>query len=526
MSVVWCLPRDILHSIYSEWLEWKDRSSLDIACVGKRVREAWLTSLTDLRIFEFLWIVSNGKLKIFYQWLLFRKVFFVEDFPIKLNVPEDLAALLGMESYCPVLRSIMIDRSCTDEYASDDSYVKSNLSVFLSHCHNLQGVTVFMNNSNRDVVLSALIEILKENSLVKITIHIIQPNEEIKMKVRDFVAKHASSLRGLCISKDFIVLSTLIKNQICLREMSISLGYEPLLVLPSLISYLSSSGGMLEDLEVSGEDKSFNAEDLVVSVAASCPKLTRLATVQCKPCSIETLRRLYEQCPHLQDVFIGSLGSVDRIIETEERRNSVSIKVEGHSEDWAICLSHALRRGHYKKVSLRLRDDYNHPVGNLKSLLEPYEIHLQTLALESSLISLLQDLPHLNSLLLLSKVDNRYTDATLAAITEHVDSLMELSLRDTHFSDKLLSELIKACELLERLIIRDCGWETLGAISQLSNLNMVDLTMARSVSEEMLDALLLNEKVTWSSTLKKGSIRASGWSIPYEFNNEYHQWIR
>eukprot|EP00981_Chlorochromonas_danica_P013834 scaffold6903_cov191-Ochromonas_danica.AAC.1 len=35
--------------------------------VGKRVREVWLTSLTDLRIFEFLWIVSNGKLKIFYQ---------------------------------------------------------------------------------------------------------------------------------------------------------------------------------------------------------------------------------------------------------------------------------------------------------------------------------------------------------------------------------------------------------------------------------------------------------------------------
>eukprot|EP00981_Chlorochromonas_danica_P004650 scaffold921_cov190-Ochromonas_danica.AAC.7 len=48
MSVIWQLPGDILHSVYSEWLGWKDVSRLDVACVGKSDREVWLTSLTDL----------------------------------------------------------------------------------------------------------------------------------------------------------------------------------------------------------------------------------------------------------------------------------------------------------------------------------------------------------------------------------------------------------------------------------------------------------------------------------------------
>eukprot|EP00981_Chlorochromonas_danica_P008693 scaffold2278_cov171-Ochromonas_danica.AAC.1 len=179
-------------------------------------------------------------------------------------------------------------------------------------------------------------ELLRENSLVKISLRNIERHHEGNVMITDLITKHASSLRTLRIftaindnvEMDYF-LSTLIKNQIYLRELSIPLGGEPMQVIPSLISYLSSSGSLLEDLEVSGVSTSLNAEELVASVANSCPKLTRLAADHCEPCSIETLRRLYEQCPHLEDVPIGSF-------KIDDKRKYLSIEVKGHNEDWAI----------------------------------------------------------------------------------------------------------------------------------------------------------------------------------------------
>eukprot|EP00981_Chlorochromonas_danica_P004734 scaffold954_cov173-Ochromonas_danica.AAC.20 len=220
-----------------------------------------------------------------------------------------------------------------------------------------------------------------------------------------------------------------------------------------LISYLSSSGGLLEALKVSSPKWPFNVEEVAASVGTSCPKLTRLVCWYHLSFSMETLRRLYEQCPHLQDVSIGS-------VEINGQRKSVSIRVKGHNEDWAICLSHALRRRQYKTVTLDLREDYNHRVGNLKSILEPCHIEVDVVnfaqrayKFETSLISLLQDLPHLNTLHLLLANWHPYTDATLAAISEHANSLTELRLTCKHFTDKSMSELIKTCQLLKRLTI-------------------------------------------------------------------------
>eukprot|EP00975_Prorocentrum_lima_P059322 12436320-Prorocentrum_lima.AAC.1 len=248
--------------------------------------------------------------------------------------------------------------------------------------------------------------------------------------------------------------------------------------------------------------------------------MTRLETSRCQPCSIETLQRLYEQCPHLQYVSFGSLV-------IDDKRKSVSMEVKGHNEDWSICLSHVLRRRQYEKVTLRLIKDYNHRVGNLKSMLEPYEIDLDaSTTSESSLISILQDLPHVNIIQLHPTVNNEYTDATLAAISKHANSLTELKFANINFSDKLLSELIKTCQLLQRLTIDHCGLESLVAISKLSNLIMVNLSVNRSISREVLNGLLLDEKVAWPSTLMEGYIKAKGYRIPYKFNIKSHQWIR
>eukprot|EP00981_Chlorochromonas_danica_P003440 scaffold654_cov207-Ochromonas_danica.AAC.25 len=507
------LPEDILHSVYSEWLRWKDLSMLDIACVKKNERGESLSSLSDLRILRTLRKVPNSKLRIFYEWLMCRRVFCVEDFPIRLDVIEDLVTVLDMESYCPLLRSIEITRWSINEYYS----------------YNSQGVTVWMSNFDSDIVLSVLIEQLRENSLVKISLQNVETYNEIVVRISSLLTKHASSLRELNISPvyevdvDFIV-STLIENQICLREWTIYLRGGPSQAMPSLISYLSSSGGLLEVLVAFSIKRPFNAEDVVVSVATFCPQLTRLATFGCKPCSIETLRRLYEQCPHLQDV------TIDGVIETNEKRKSVSIVVKGHNEDWAICLSHALRNGQYKNVTLWLSEDYNHRVrtSDLKSMLEPYHIDLDvSITSGTSLISLLQDLPHLNGLNLIDAMSNQFTDATWSAISEHGKSLRELCLIDNfHFSDKQLSELIKACQLLKRLITYVYGWESLEAISKLSNLNMVHLTVAEIVSEETLDGLLLDEKVEWSTALKEGSIRSYRDDFCYNFDNKSRLWVK
>eukprot|EP00981_Chlorochromonas_danica_P012089 scaffold4438_cov114-Ochromonas_danica.AAC.1 len=61
-SLLLQLPRDILHSVYSEWLSsWRDLSCLDVGCVGKEDREAWLCSLRELRMISGYLMVRSRK---------------------------------------------------------------------------------------------------------------------------------------------------------------------------------------------------------------------------------------------------------------------------------------------------------------------------------------------------------------------------------------------------------------------------------------------------------------------------------
>eukprot|EP00981_Chlorochromonas_danica_P015224 scaffold10968_cov170-Ochromonas_danica.AAC.1 len=141
---------------------------------------------------------------------------------------------------------------------------------------------------------------------------------------------------------------------------------------------------------------------------------------------------------------------------------------------------------------------------------------------------MLEDLPHLNKLRL--HQDNLYTGAALAIILEHAKSLTDLTVTSNHtdsvsrsFSDHQLSELIKACELLQIIFISNCEMESLVAISKHSSVIMVDLYMNESVTVEMLDELLLDEKVEWPPTLEDGSIQVC--ERNYEFNKESRHWF-
>eukprot|EP00981_Chlorochromonas_danica_P004063 scaffold769_cov178-Ochromonas_danica.AAC.6 len=366
MSVIWQLPGDILHSVYSEWLGWKDVSRLDVACVGKSDREVWLTSLTDLRIFnalDYCW-VSDGKLSLFYNWLKSRRVFCVEDFPVSVNVLEDLmVGGLDMESYCPALRSIYIRRGSGIKSNPDVDEVKDNLSDFLSHCHSLQGVTITMDDKDSyfNVVFEVLLEKVRENALTKIALwHSDLRRHESQVMLSTLLVKHASSLRDLDVNamRTDVLFSSLIMNDIHLRVLRVSIVGDISRMTASLISYLSSAGDLLESLKVNwgllGVYQCLNLydiDDLMVSLATSCPKLTRLEIDDNTVCDTRNLRLLYEQCPHLQDVFIKEA------IGTNNIRRELSIWVKGSNNDWLVCLSHALRRRQYKKVTLRLEED-------------------------------------------------------------------------------------------------------------------------------------------------------------------------
>eukprot|EP00981_Chlorochromonas_danica_P006227 scaffold1310_cov219-Ochromonas_danica.AAC.2 len=188
MSVIWQLPGDILHSVYSEWLGWKDVSRLDVACVGKSDREVWLTSLTNLHINDKTIIkgrISADQLSQLYLFLTSRKVY-IKGFPVRLDVLSSLIKHNGMmtPSYCPGLHSIIIiggrlyeSMPTTNTTTTSSHYceVEQHLSVFLSHCHSLQEVTVrlddqYVNELSKylsEIVLGVLEQTLRENSLIK-----------------------------------------------------------------------------------------------------------------------------------------------------------------------------------------------------------------------------------------------------------------------------------------------------------------------------------------------------------------------
>eukprot|EP00981_Chlorochromonas_danica_P015458 scaffold12269_cov194-Ochromonas_danica.AAC.1 len=182
-----------------------------------------------------------------------------------------------------------------------------------------------------------------------------------------------------------VMTSTLIDNEIHLKVLTITLEDNPSQGMSSLTSYLSSAGDLLEAVQIR-----FTVGEIITI-----------------------------------DV------SIDKAIETDNERKSVSLWVKGSCEDWVACLGHTLRRGQYKQVTLRLRDVHHyHTVSNMKSMLEPYQIDLDASATsETSWISLLQDLPHLNSLYLEQVPNSQYTDAALAVIAEHAQSLTELFVK-------------------------------------------------------------------------------------------------
>eukprot|EP00981_Chlorochromonas_danica_P007184 scaffold1594_cov171-Ochromonas_danica.AAC.19 len=549
---VWQLNRDILHSIYSEWLRWDHLPRLDIACIEKTDREEWLSSLIDLRMRGSLKEMSRSRLKKFYMWLNTRQVFCVEEFPVRLEILRDLMEELNWKSHCPIIRSIKIVRG--ELHHAPGSYNLSllewNLSVFIRLCHGLQGVVISSNTHNNindnnntsppqsessmdDIVFRILDQTLQENSLIKIDLkNFTGGYNKYGEKIANLLRRHASSLEELHLSVvgGVGMNLNLIENQLHLKTLVVYLWEGGLHANETwFIPYLASGGGrLLETLQVKYCAKtSLSIDHLLVSIAVACPKLTRLIMQDFEPGDGENLRHLFELCPHLQYV------TFDGIIKTDEKRRSVSIEVRGSNGEWAKVLCLALRRSQYMQATLELNDRY-HRVENLKFMLEPYQLRLDSATREVYMIALLEDLPHLNSLNLSYKSTHTYTDATLAAITKHhATSLTALKIADSphnclrfRISDKVLSELIQACQLLQILNIIGCGLKSFVAVSNHTSLREVDLTAAHNVLIGQVDALLLDENIEWPLTLEEGIVSACGSHFYYSYDTESCGWGR
>eukprot|EP00981_Chlorochromonas_danica_P013311 scaffold6125_cov262-Ochromonas_danica.AAC.3 len=340
MSVIFQLPEDILHCVYSEWLGWKDLSQLDIACAGQSTRNEWLTSLGGVRMSRRLGNISDD---IFYVWLGKHRVFCLEGFPMLLGRGlQYIVKELGLdffETYCPAIHSIEIlpgrrlanTRDHQYVYLGGETYVRDTseldaselenyLTLFLIHCHGLRELTIVLHKAVRLVLRVLRGEQLTDNILTKIDMKDNRSDCKTTVMIANLLRKHALSLQELHLSIREgvdVIISTLIESEIHLKVLDISLGGEDVFQpLESwLIPYLSASSGgssrgmvLLEVLEIkTWKDVRLHiSNDCLVSIGRLCPKLTRLVVKYAYPYYNDVIFRLLcEQCPNLEYVYLG-----------------------------------------------------------------------------------------------------------------------------------------------------------------------------------------------------------------------------
>eukprot|EP00981_Chlorochromonas_danica_P013012 scaffold5640_cov182-Ochromonas_danica.AAC.4 len=158
-SLLLQLPRDILHSVYSEWLSsWRDLSCLDVGCVGKGDREAWLCSLSEVRIISVnrLEGLSEESMRRWYEWVISRKVLVAEMFSVSLTAFANLTTELDFGSYCSYIRSILIQNDLdTTEYSLDSSLLsvlEDRWNLFECVCLKEVSIDCGVNSDVRDLL--------------------------------------------------------------------------------------------------------------------------------------------------------------------------------------------------------------------------------------------------------------------------------------------------------------------------------------------------------------------------------------
>eukprot|EP00981_Chlorochromonas_danica_P000603 scaffold138_cov178-Ochromonas_danica.AAC.9 len=526
-SLLLQLPRDILHSVYSEWLpSWRDLSCLDVGCVGKEDREAWLCSLSELRMISgksLKRLYRKESLRRWYEWVISRKVLLVERFPVSLSVFTNLTTELDFGRYCPYIHSIEITNDLNvNEFALDSnmlSVLEERMSLFVRDCIHLKGVRYYgSENKVANMIFSALREGLKPNSLHRIYIE-IQPMSSAftENKLVKFIADHILSLQDCQLniyglSEDCVdeLMNILHENRSPLKRLSLIVNH---ISWQKLLVCLSSVGVHLETLEVKGDYMPTTTDcvkgEVLSTLGRSCPQLRRLklsSSDLSDEISVSKIYQFYELCPNLisfnysslividvndQDVLEYSLDGMDQLLREEK-------------EMFLECMRVAIQRSPCK-LTISSRDFCYDMIEQyddwvlLKSKLSPYVTDVDGLMSESILIEAVKELPRLEKLDIVLK-EEKLSDLSLVAIVEYGYGLKMLWIRklriDTGlcFSDEMMSKMIRSCEMLEELRIPCAGYGSVLALKHHSRLREVYLYEVTVEKEELSRLLLVDEK--------------------------------
>eukprot|EP00981_Chlorochromonas_danica_P014943 scaffold9554_cov149-Ochromonas_danica.AAC.1 len=89
-------------------------------------------------------VLSDESMRMWYEWVISRKVLLVERFPLQLRVFANLPTELDFGSYCPSIHSIEIKIGfsvCEDSLDSNMlSVLKERMGLFVRDCIHLKGV--------------------------------------------------------------------------------------------------------------------------------------------------------------------------------------------------------------------------------------------------------------------------------------------------------------------------------------------------------------------------------------------------
>eukprot|EP00981_Chlorochromonas_danica_P011413 scaffold3999_cov196-Ochromonas_danica.AAC.9 len=553
-SILLQLPRDILHSVYSDWLaSWRDLSCLDVGCVAKEDRETWLCSFCELKMKSGLENLCDQAISGWYEWVFSRKVLLVEKFSVKLSGLVNLAAELDYSSYCPALRSIEIlndladAAAAADDYDDDDddddddnadcpldsgtlSVLEQRLYMFLAACIHLEGVKYIVSvegSEVNDLVFLALRNALQTNTLQSMHlviysgVNICTPNI-----IREILANHLSSMRDLelcpsqTVSEESVdeIMSILHEKttplkRLCLSDVS----------LQKLSRWLSSVAMHLEELEIGNyvivNIEEFQKGDILSYVGGACPRLRSLRLGICemvkngsKEFPMSKLLQLYELCPHLitftcHDPISQALICIEVIEDRSElyydaRVFSLSMEEKAKFLD---CIYLAMQRSPCK-LSLsnvhfcsNLIEHYDEWV-LFKSKLSSYLTSLAGVVSESILVEALKELPRLDKVDIKSE---RYCDLSLSALMEYgydlktlyIYSLRYMNIPDQcRFSDDMMSKMIESCQMLEILKIPCAGCKSVLAVKHHPKLKEVFLNSVLLAKDEIESILLGDER--------------------------------
>eukprot|EP00981_Chlorochromonas_danica_P006887 scaffold1502_cov154-Ochromonas_danica.AAC.1 len=216
--------------------------------------------------------------------------------------------------------------------------------------------------------------------------------------------------------------------------------------------------------------------EVLSTLGRSCPQLRRLrlsASDLSYEISMSKIYQLYELCPNLISFNYSSSIFIDVNDQSGLKYRLVGIDqlLRDEKEMFLECICFAVERSQCKLTVSNepLCYDLNEQHDDwvlMKSKLCPYLTDLYGYMSESILIEEVKELPPLEKLTIKLQGE-RFTDLSLAAITEYGYSLKRLSINTyssrselCSFSDEIMSKMIRNCKMLEWLDIPGAGYES------------------------------------------------------------------